>query len=183
MYCLKDNGNIGSGNWGHKGRKGQVGGSKKGNNNKERVIYGRNLRILYEKLQNNKVNKNELINKADIIYKNHKLFAKRCFKIYKETLQGRTVKSLDGKLIYLGRRGADETISKGNPAMLPKADKLIETTDFNIEELPYKERRDKAISFLKGINKKILNKEVKITLRKRKEKNKDFIDLYLMKKQ
>lgn len=56
------NGGIGSGNWGHKGRKGKIGGSSKGGNNPERVKHGRKLRLLYENTKNNDGKRN-LLNK------------------------------------------------------------------------------------------------------------------------
>ena len=116
--------------------------------------------------------------------KDFKQFAKRCFKLYKDNIQGRTVKSLDDKSVYLGRRAADETINKGNPATLTKADKIIETTNFNIEKPSYKKRLDKAISFLVGENKIKEKKKIKdiiVFVRNKKDmNNKITSDLYLI---
>ena len=48
MYYKRYNGGAGSGNWGHKGRPGKIGGSGKGGNDPERIKYGRRLRQLAE---------------------------------------------------------------------------------------------------------------------------------------
>ena len=73
MIKILYNGGKGSGNWGHKGRPGKIGGSGKGGNDPERVKYGarlgalarqvkaRNSKVeLLKKIRNTKNNKKNL---------------------------------------------------------------------------------------------------------------------------
>lgn len=108
-------------------------------------------------------------------------------KVYKDKYQGSTAKTKYGKNVYLGQKGREETISKGEPALLSKIGELIEKAEpKSINEPLYKKRSDNAISFdtlrIQTNYNKVISNNL-IIIRNKKEKDKITSDFYLAKKE
>ena len=143
-----DNGGAGSGNWGHDGRPGKVGGSSKdgagvpSNYKKERRAYGRRLRELAEAFG------------ADNIGKKYK---DKINKIKKEQEDKRRQEEVSGKIIYRGYDPENKNYKKGDQK---RSSKMLERELAKARDENYKPEFETLVTTPRGA--KLIKKDGKV---------------------